>query len=264
MLHRFAVAVRFLLAVLVLPAAFGCTSKKNLDKTVDKLVAELQGGDRAGLLELLTPEVQAEVTQQVFDDLAGMMRELGAYKDRTMNGINVASGGSSRGTYDLTFDAGQVTLELNMQDDKIVGFDFQGPVLEAAKRRYRAAQYAAFEVHNFFFVGPDDKPSSAGNIAKSDVKFKFAVEVQGVVFKDGKSVVRTIVQVQDPERNPLGDPLDMGTLEIAAPGPDPLPLITITGSMSIRQPGTYPLLFRIEDVNAGKSLEYVQSVIIEP
>jgi hypothetical protein len=252
------------LSVALVASLAGCASKKNLDKTVDKLVAELQDGDRAGLLELLMPEVQAEVTQQVFDDLAGTFRELGAFKDRSMNGIHVASGGSSRGTYDLTFEAGEVTLELNMQDDKIVGFDFQGPVLEAAKRRYRAAQYAAFEVHNFFFVGPDDKPSTAGNVAKSNVNFKFAIEVQGVVFKDGKSVVRTSVQIQDPDRNPLGDPLDMGTIEIPAPGPDPLPLITINGSMSIRQPGTYPLVFTVEDVNAGKSIEYVQSVIVEP
>jgi hypothetical protein len=255
---------RIIVLAALVAALAGCASKKNLDKTVDSLVAELQGGTRDGLLVLLVPEVRAELTQEKFDDLAGWFHELGAFKDRSMNGIHVASGGASRGNYDLTFDTGQITLELNMQDDKIVGFDFQGPVLEAAKHRYQAAQFKDFAVHDFFFVGPDDQRDPRGNLARSGADFKFAMELQGVLFKDGKSVVHPVVQVQDPDRNPLGDPLDLGILTIPADGPDPLPLVTITGSLSIERPGTYPLLFRVDDVNAGKSLEYTQSVIIEP
>jgi hypothetical protein len=242
-------------------AAAGCGSKKILDQTVDQLIAAIQSNDYKAVSRLCDPALMTNVKLESLDDFSRTVNMLGPLRDKTMKSIHV-SPDKTDGTYTLLFDRGEVTLEITLRGDKIVSFDFHGEALTLAKQKVVAEKYAEFGVSSFQFRTESGKQNPGGNLYKAGSKINFQFVVQGMKPKEGQYHPRVSMKITDSLGKVVGEKPDLLNEEVEARPGEP-PLVTVDGLIALPQPGTYNILFRIEDGNGGRSLDYAQSVIVQ-
>jgi hypothetical protein len=247
-------------AIAMLTLVPGCRSKLELDKQVDGIVEALSACDHAALDAEIAPELASELDAK-FDGMCETVQWFGALESRKQTGIHVSTG-QSKGTYELDFENGELTLELVLADGKIVGFEFTGDDWKKAKTATMAAKYAEYKIYGFDWLDADGSPHAAGN-KFAPGKVAYRIKVGGLDPADGRFNLRVTTRILDAQgktlwQSPRPDELSFDQDEhgVAVSG-------HVAGSVTIPEPGTYQIEYEIEDVNAGKKLEYTQAVIIE-
>lgn len=252
----FVLAVFFVIGLLT-----GCSTKKDLDEKVDKLIEALREGNRDALSEISDASLVAEINDQTLAKFQKLIQKLGAYNERTMTGIEVKNANRA-GKYKLKFNAGTVDLELTALNGKLVQFNFTGDPVKKALLEIQQEQYARFEVRSFNFVDADGKPNTRGAVYRSGETVYFRMEVQGLTRQGDGCEARIRLQVISANNQLLLDQPDFINQRFALRPDDPL-LITVRGNVSIPNPGTYTFLFEVLDVPGNHKLNYQQSVTMQ-
>jgi hypothetical protein len=134
--RRWIIGFLALALLAAVPLLVGCQSKKSLDTKVDVIVSALTQGDYAKLDAVAGPDLKKDLTKPKFDVLAKVVKELGAFKKRKMEGIQVNAGGKV-GRYKLEFEKGTVDFELVMKGEEVAGFHLKGDSFQEAAQRAR-------------------------------------------------------------------------------------------------------------------------------
>jgi len=242
--------------VMALPAC----GKKSLDKSVDKLVKAALANDYAAFKEMSHAELTEKFPADKFKMLSESLKLLGAYRDRSMRGINARTGNVREGHYKLTFEKGNVTLKLTLQRGKLVAFRFTGEDLEKAMKKMRVKAVSEFKVGSFKYLDSDGK--SKNNAFKPGEKMRFKLTINGMKPVGGNLKIQAAIRVVDSAgKEILANPK---YLDQALPiKPDDLPVGTVTGSVTLPTPGLYKLQLRVTDAHAGKSLNYTTALLVE-
>ena len=264
-------ATRFcrLAAIVFVLTTVACSSKGNLDKKVDIVVLAFQSGNYAQFCAVSHPALIAKVDIKSFNEISAIVKQLGAFRERTMTGIKAELGGSRSGTYRLDFDVGTVDLELGTQDDKLIKFEFSGDPVLRATNNIENAKYQKFEVNNFQFVTADGTPNPGGAVFASS-GFHFKGRVQGLTRNSGYVHVNIHFTVYAPDGTIVLDNPKFMNKAFLLP-PDEPPVVVFTGSVepNLKDPraskfkGTFKLVFRITDGYGQRAIEYVQMVQIQ-
>jgi hypothetical protein len=245
-------------ALLVLLA--GCESKKSLDQSVDQLVAALQGGDYAAFRALSAEALVTQVPPPKFQRFTKVTTRLGKLQSRSMNGINVKTGGVRTGSYTLAFDKGSVELELTLTEGKLMAFKLTGDTVLKAEREVEEEQYATFKVATFQFLDGEKTPKS--NIYKTGEVIHFTFEVHGVTIVAGEVKLKVRLQVLDAAGKQLADYPSFIDGAIKAEGT--ARVTTVRGRLpSPSTAGTYKLQLTVTDLTSKQSLDYTQAVVLE-
>jgi hypothetical protein len=241
--------------------ATGCGSKKNLDESVDQLLAALAAGDHARFSAMAVPELAAKIPPPKFEVFAKITQKLGALQQRSMTGINVKTGGVRSGTYSLTFAKGTAELELTLQEGKLIAFELKGDAVKQAMRQIEEEQYATFKVASFEFQDEDKKAKN--NIYKAGQVIRFTVEVYGVTIVAGEVKLKARLQVLSTDGKQLADYPSFLDTTLKAQGT--ARVATVSGKLptASAKPGTYKLLLTINDVSGNQTLDYTQAFVLE-
>ena len=239
----------------------GCGSKKNLDESVDQLLAALAAGDHARFSAMAVPELAAKIPPPKFEVFAKITQKLGALQQRSMTGINVKTGGVRSGTYSLTFAKGTAELELTLQEGKLIAFELKGDAVKQAMRQIEEEQYATFKVASFEFQDEDKKAKN--NIYKAGQVIRFTVEVYGVTIVAGEVKLKARLQVLSTDGKQLADYPSFLDTTLKAQGT--ARVATVSGKLptASAKPGTYKLLLTINDVSGNQTLDYTQAFVLE-
>jgi hypothetical protein len=238
----------------------GCESKKNLDQSVDQLITVLQGGDNAAFRALAAEALVAQVPPPKLERFKKITARFGKLQSRSMNGINVQTGGLRTGTYTLVFDKGSVDLELSLTEGKLTAFKLTGDLVVKTEREVEEEQYATFKVATFQFLDAEKKPKS--NIFKTGEVIHFTFDVYGVTIVAGEVKLKVRLQVFDAAGKQLADYPSFIDGAIKAEGT--ARVATIRGRLpSTKVPGTYKLQLTVTDVTSKQTLDYTQAVVLE-
>jgi hypothetical protein len=254
-------SVKFYVMALVFLCSFAGCGKDVLDQRAEELVQAFSTNNYAAFKLSARPELVAVLPQKDFEDMAKGILKLGAYKDKTMHEIHTEAGGKKTSTYDLNFAKGVVNFELDLQDEKIMRFNFSGPVMTEAMSEYRKEKYATFKVGSFQFLDGEKKPKN--NIYKVGEDLNLTMDVYGLAVAAGSMHIKSALKILDAANGALlfeqpnfqDDviPLNEGDLQVA----------TLAGHISIPIKGSYKVGFVITDVNSGKVIEYAEAFIAE-
>ncbi len=248
------------LVVAALALAPGCASKKTLDKNVDRLVKAALANDYAAFKDMSRKKLVEKFPKRRFELLSQALHELGAYKERTMKGIEVKAGGLRKGRYSLRFEKGTVRLDLTLFKGKLTAFLFKGADLEKAMRKVAQAKYGQFKVGLFEWRDSKGKPRS-GNVFKLGPPLKFGMEVWGLKNAGKTMSMKVDLQVVSGERLILNRPSFVeGPIKLP---PDTPPVANVTGTLKVPGPGAYTLLLRITDKVAKRTLVHKQAFRVE-
>lgn len=242
--------------VLALPAC----GKRNLDKSVDKLVNAALANDYKTFKEMSHPELVEKFSATKFKELSDSLKLLGKFKDRSMRGIKSRSGRIREGRYKLTFEKGVVQLKITLKKGKLMAFRFTGEDLEKALRKVRINAISVFKVHSSKFL--DEAGKDKNNVFKSGQKMRFKVIVHGLKRATGTHKLQVGYRLM----NPAGKVLmkNPNYRNKAWPvKPDALPAAQFEVALVIKTVGSYKLEVRITDGHTGKSLTYSSAFIIE-
>jgi len=253
---------RISLALVLGLLATGCGTKKNLDESVDQLLAALAAADYARFKAMALDDLAAKVPPPKFQAFAKVTQRLGALQQRSMTGINVKTGNVRSGTYSLTFAKGQAQLELTLAEGKLVAFELTGDSVRAAMRQIEEEQYATFKVASFEFQDADKKAKN--NIYKTGQVILFTVEVYGVTIVAGEVKLKARLQVLGTDGKQLADYPSFLDTTLKAQGT--ARVATVSGKLptASAKPGAYKLLLTITDVSGNQSLDYAQAFVLEP
>ncbi len=250
----------YIMAVVFLFSLGGC-GKDVLDQRAEELVQAFTANNYEAFKTSARPELVMVMPQKDFEDMAKGIQKLGAYKDKTMNQINTDASGKKTSTYDMNFTKGAVSLELNLQDEKIMGFNFSGPVMTQAMNEYHKEKYAVFQVGSFQFLDAEKKPKN--NIYKAGEDLNLTMDVYGLAVAAGSMHLKIALKILDATS---GDVLfekpnfqdDVIPLSEGEP-----PITTVTGHISIPVKGSFKASFDITDGNSGKLINYTEVFVAE-
>lgn len=244
------------IATLGMGAGSGCSAKKNLDKSVNKLVKAALANDYEAFKKMSHPALVDEFPKTKFAEFSAALNRLGALKDRTMKGIKVHSGGVRRGTYSLRFEHGRVNLKLTLTKGKLTAFHFTGEDLLHALRAVRNKKFGVFKVGAFRWLTPDGKPK-ANNIFPTGKLLRFAVEIWGLKRAGDKLSLHVHAKVAQGAQVFLDKP-NFFNRSIPIKGDVP-PVATVTGQFTPKRPGLYTMTLHITDKAAARSLVHQQA-----
>lgn len=118
--------LKVVLAAALLAPALGCRAKASVDAKLEPAVRTLTDCDRGAFDAMAAPAAISSTSDEAFDQLCRTFDELGALRDHDSTGIHVTPG-QKTATYDLTFEHGEVTASLTLDDDdKVVSLRFFG------------------------------------------------------------------------------------------------------------------------------------------
>lgn len=250
-----------LACLLLVPSA--CGSKKQLDQTAGLLRLAAEGDNYEGFKALAHPLLLEKFPKAQLTRVSKALKKLGAFKERTMHGINVQAGGKREGKYTLRYEEGSVEFKVAVVAGKIVSFNFSGDDLEKALNAERLARYAKFEVGHFAFLDKPGGKDRRNNIFKVGEAIPFRLRVHGL-----KLVDKTIFFVADLKAMSDGEQIFNKPNFAGSDKPIPtkgLPVGTLTGTIRLpKVPATYFAHFKITDRHAKRSLEYKQAVVLQP
>lgn len=248
--------------LLTLPASTGCRAKKALDANLDGLIDAVEACDRPAFDKLVAKSLANELDDGKFEHMCAIFDELGPYQDRWNSGIHVTPNGKS-GNYELTFENGEISLELHMNDAEITGFDIGGGDWAKAHDAVAAEMFEAFEVYEIAYLDADGEPNGRGNtyapgelilrlvvggIAKTD-HHKYALEIDTVVTNARGDVVW---KSDKPHR-----------MKVEAKPSQTAGVLDVHLDLRLEQAGTYLVEWTIRDPTAGATTEYSTSVAVE-
>lgn len=257
-LHRVPAIICLCLA---LSAFTGC-GKGKLDKNVDRLVEALRKNDYESFKNQSSEGVIQQFGQQKFNMLSHTIKSLGAFKDRTMKGINVKSGGFKEGNYKLEFEKGEVQLRITLKKDKLIGFEFSGNLVEKGMKQARAKMFSEFKVLGIRFVDTFGKPKS--NVIKQGEKLIFQIGVGGLTpGADQTLVIRADLQVANSKNESVLEKPNFINAKLPIKKNDP-PVATLNGTLTVPKPDSYLMGLRITDLISGKSVIHKEAFKVEP
>lgn len=108
----------------------GACGKQKLDGTAEALVQAAMKNDYAAFRALAHPDLVVAFPEGKLAGFSRTLALLGAYKGRSMTGIEAKTGEVRKGTYKLSFEKGDIELELTLTGDKLTGFNFTGETLK--------------------------------------------------------------------------------------------------------------------------------------
>ncbi len=224
-----------LVVTLAVASWSGCGTKKNLDSKVDTLVSALQEGSYERLEAASSEGLLADMSRERFELISEAVASLGDMKDRTMKGIEVRSGAADEGRYTLEFERGEVSLVVHVDDERLVGFELTGSVMDAALRTARNARYAAYEVRNFQLVDASGKPNPRGNVYAVGDRVQFELVLQGVTAVNGKYHVKGVLVLKGADGAEVARVPDFLDTTVAA-DPNKPRVVTINGGFAPSAP----------------------------
>ena len=252
------------LLVALLGLSVGCRSKKELDQTVDGLVEALRSGNYEAMRTLALEEMLSDdLSEAKFKVIAATLAQLGDLREKTMQGVEVKSGGIRTGRYELDFAKGNVQLELTTKNGKIARFEFTGDPIRTAQRALRDAQYKDFGVRSFqFLVG--DAPNPRGSVYPPGGQVRFRFIVAGLTRKAQTYHARVDLVMLSPDGSEAGRLDRLVDAPVQAKDNEP-PVVTVTGFVRPRGTGLFRLKFTVRDVLAPDRapLEYSTGLTVE-
>lgn len=247
-------------AVALLASVPGCKSKVELDTTVDGIVGALAECDHAALDKQIAPALAAEL-QEKFDGMCKVVQWFGPLEERKQTGISV-SPNQSKGNYDLTFEKGELQLELVLTDGQITMFKFGGDDWAEAEAALEAERFAEYKVYAFDWLDADGSPHPAGNkYAPGGINYRLLVG--GIEAKDGKFNLTLTTRILDGEGQKMWESPQPDVLSFDQERPGFGRSGTVNGAVTIPRPGTFRIELDIADKNTGKTTSYTQAVVIE-
>jgi hypothetical protein len=252
--------VLVLSAVALLASAPGCKSKVELDHTVDGMVGALSKCDHSALDKQIAPALATELDEK-FDGMCKVVQWFGPLEERNQTGISV-SRGQSTGTYDLTFEKGQLALELVLTDGEITMFKFSGDDWAKAEVALEAERFAEYKVYAFDWLDKDGSPHAGGNkYASGGINYR--VLVGGIEAKDGKFNLSLTTRILDSQGEKLWESPQPDTMSFDQDQRGGGRSGTVNGAVTIPRPGTFRIELDIEDENSGKTTSYTEAVVVE-
>ena len=245
--------------VVVLGGMTGC-GKKKLDKNVDRLVKALQKSDYEDFEKQSRPEVLEDVGKQKFKMMSQAIKSLGKFKDRTMKGIHVKSGGWKEGRYDLEFEKGEIQLRITLKNGKLVGFKFSGDPIEKAMKKAKRKMFDEFRVLGFRFV--DEQGKQKSNVVSPGSRLQFQVGVSGLKVREGQMMVKVDLQVANDQNKVVFQKRDFVKQKIPLKKNDP-PVATLSGRLRVPKKGSFKIGLKITDLVSGKSVVHQQAFKVE-
>lgn len=244
------------LLITTLTVLGGCGSKETLDTNADRLVKALQSGEYTDFAPIAAPELLADVPEGKYTLISKAIRSLGALQDRDMEGISVNAGEPNKASYKLTFEEGVVKLDLAVDDDRIVGFDFTGPGIERAL----AARFETFEVQRFEFLDQDKNPNPKGNVYAVGTRVEFRLLVAGLKPVDGDVHLKIDLVLKRADGSEIGrQPLLDTRIPVTKGQP---PVARVSGGFDAKEVGPAQFELHVTDVHASDDLVYSQSVSV--
>ena len=250
------------LGVLLLSLAIapGC-GKKNLDASVDRLVAAAEKNDYEAFKAMSHPDLVVKFNSSQFAMLSRMLKQFGKLEKRSMRKINVRTGGIRHGFYQLRFAKGKADLDVTLRNDKLVAFEFTGDDVTKALEAFRKEAMSTFQVGGLRFEGrpgSDEKPEF-----KVGEELKFTLEILGLTRAGGGVQIKVGLEVRTHTGAKMIDAPSFfdRALPLAA---DDLPVATVSGSIKLLGPGDHTVVFRVTDVPSQKHIEYRKVVTAKP
>ena len=257
-------ALFFTLLATSLVLTFGCTSKKILDEKVDELVEAFQEDDYEAFKKISSSSLTAEVNEERFHYLASVIKELGDYNERTMSSVN-RTNDRREGQYTLDFDAGEVHLEIVLEDEELIGFDFTGEPVKEAQAAVAESQYKDFKVSGFTFMLEDKKtPNPSGSLYKQLGVVNYSFQVQGLMEKGGNIHPRVGVVLFNAAGEEIGR--NDNYLDTDIPKAEVGPVLTVYGDVVVEKAATYTLKFKVTDSFEEKSqpIVFEEALVVRP
>lgn len=237
----------------------GCASKKNLDGSVDRLVKAVAKNDYADFKAMSVPELCEQFPPEKFAEFSRALAVLGEFKERTMRGLQVKTGGLREGRYVLRFAHGKVDLELKLLKGKLTAFFFTGDDLLKAMRKVRDAKFAEYKLSGFQWRDPEGKPAS--NIYALGKPIHFRVEVWGLKLENKAFNLKADLKVLSGEKVALDQP---GFVDRVLPLPEGQPpMASLTGNLNIPVAGNFKLVLTVTDKNTQKVTSHEEAFVVE-
>jgi hypothetical protein len=247
--------------LLVVVLCVGCSSKKEIDASADALLLAAVKNDYAAFQAMSHPLLVPKIPRELFAQLSQALVAMGAYKQRSMTGINVQAGGERRGNYVLSFERGSVDLEVAVTEGKLTAFRFFGSDFEAALRGARRAEYAVWKIGGFQFLDQAKEPLASARY-KSGEKILFKMEVHGMTPRGSALELTVKLRVKDAAGTTVYDNPEFLKRSLPLKAGDP-PVATVNGELSIPRPGSYTLELGAVDGPSGRQLDHTTKVTVE-
>lgn len=242
---------------LALALALGCQSKKNLDGAADALRTTIEKGDYDAFKKVVHPELHDQIPRETFDQTSRALGALGAFKERSMKSISVEAGKPSEGRYVLSYDEGDVDLELAVQEDLIVKFDLSGDTI--AKALKQAAASGELTIRGFEFTEGKKGPKRVSTVFEPGEPMHFTVEFDGLELKNDEIHFRIGGQVVLPDGE-VALQEELFNEKVEPEGG--IPAATVTSQLSLQKPGNYVLRVVVRDEHAGEVKKAEQALVI--
>ena len=251
--------LKLTVVIVTATVALGACGKKKLDKNVDRLVKVVVENDYAALKEMAHTSLVEKYPPAKLEYLSNALKKLGAFKERTMKGIEARSGRIRRGKYKLKFEKAEIRLTLTLKDGKLIGFMFSGEAFEKAAKEVRNESYKEFKVIAFKFFGPDGKPKN--NIYKAGQPIRVKIGVSGLTRTPKGLHVRAAIRVLNPQGQAvITNPNFLNN--VLPLKPDDPPVATLSANLKLPVPSAYKIQLRIFDVGGNRHVDYQQAVVV--
>lgn len=244
-----------LICLLVALSTTGCKAKKTLDKNVDQLLDAVKTNNYMRFTSVIHKALVAEFPKQKFHRLHVALKSLGAFKKRSMIGINIRLGAPSQGTYNLAYEKGYVRLLIAVRHGQIVKFNFTGKALTNA---WYNAKYSKLSIQAFRFVSASGKTT---NNIRPPGKVRFRFNFVGVKMRERNANISVHLIVKN-KNFPAPKRLSLITKKAIHIPPKLPPVTNINGSVTLPRPGAYKIEFYATDHIANKTIKMAQAVVI--
>ena len=180
-----------------------------------------------------------------------------------MHGVSVKSGAPDQGNYGLEYENGEVTLQIEVMDGKLVSFLFTGEDIEAAFKKVQAERYKNFEVLNFTFLDATTKnPNPSGNVYAPETKVAFRLQVAGLKKKENAMHPHVALVLREPGGKVILQLPNLVDQTIPMKESDPS-LANVSGYFTLgKGTGSLQVELTIQDKADGKKLTYSQGIVI--